>query len=159
MKALVFSDSHGNVTHMKQAVERERPDRVFHLGDVVRDACALREAFPGLPMEHVSGNCDYYDSGAPEQLIAELCGKRLMLTHGHRYQVKLGVGAVIQAARRAGVDAVLFGHTHEALCVERDGLWVVNPGSIRGPHCPTYGVLLAENGGLTCHITEIERQR
>lgn len=49
MKLLVFSDSHGNVANMEDAVRREEPDQVLHLGDVVRDADALRRRFPTFP--------------------------------------------------------------------------------------------------------------
>ena len=31
MKLLVFSDSHGNVANMEDAVRREEPDQVLHL--------------------------------------------------------------------------------------------------------------------------------
>lgn len=155
MKILVFSDSHGNVTNMKRAVQEECPDRIFHLGDVVRDAQELAEAFPQIPLEHVCGNCDGY-CDVPAQLIADVEGKRIMLTHGHLYHVKLGIGALLEAARKAGVDAVLFGHTHEALCTQHDNLWVINPGSIRESWRSGYGVLEIMNGALTCHLMELK---
>ena len=41
MKLLIFSDSHGNVANMEDAVRLESPDRILHLGDLVRDAEAL----------------------------------------------------------------------------------------------------------------------
>ena len=37
MKMLVLSDSHGNVENMARAVEQVQPDRIAHLGDVMRD--------------------------------------------------------------------------------------------------------------------------
>ena len=40
MKVLVLSDSHGNIFNMIQAVEREAPRMVFHLGDCWRDGVA-----------------------------------------------------------------------------------------------------------------------
>ena len=43
------------------------------------------------------------------------------------FREKLNIAQWLDAA---GVDAVLYGHTHEALCArESDGLWVMNPGS------------------------------
>ena len=45
MKLLVVSDSHGVLTGMEQAVLREQPDLIYHLGDCVRDADWLRERF------------------------------------------------------------------------------------------------------------------
>ena len=35
MKLLIFSDSHGNVANMEDAVRLERPDRVLHMGDIL----------------------------------------------------------------------------------------------------------------------------
>lgn len=154
MKILVFADSHGNVTNMKRAVEEEQPDRIFHLGDVARDAQALAQIFPQIPLENVCGNCDGY-SDVPAQLIADVEGRRVLLTHGHLYHVKLGIGALLEAARRIGVDAVLFGHTHEALCTRDGGMWVMNPGSIRDPWRAAYGVLESGGDGLTCHLMEL----
>ena len=59
MKLLVFSDSHGNIEHMRRAVEQEHPDQILHLGDVMRDAVELSRAYPNIPLELVPGNCDY----------------------------------------------------------------------------------------------------
>lgn len=81
MKLLVFSDSHGNVANMEDAVRREEPDQVLHLGDVVRDADALRRRFPDLPMTRVRGNCDAR-SDVPEECLLERAGRRLLLMHG-----------------------------------------------------------------------------
>ena len=69
MKILVFSDSHGRLGHMMDAMERERPRRVFFLGDCYRDGEALRNAYPDVPMELVRGNCDW--DQAPDELLVE----------------------------------------------------------------------------------------
>ena len=54
----------------------------------------------------------------------------LYMTHGHRHGVKSGTECLLAAAREKGAQAVLFGHTHRAVCrKEEDGLWVINPGS------------------------------
>ena len=50
MKWLVFSDSHGNLNYMKQAVGAEKPDKVLHLGDVIRDAKQLQDKAAILPL-------------------------------------------------------------------------------------------------------------
>ena len=62
MKVLVFSDSHGTIRYMQDAVRAERPDLVLHLGDVMRDARALMEAEPELQVEYVCGNCDGFSA-------------------------------------------------------------------------------------------------
>ena len=48
----------------------------------------------------------------------------------HKHSVKSYLGALLRDARKARVDAVLYGHTHVPDCHrEEDGLWVLNPGS------------------------------
>ena len=159
MKILVFSDSHGNLSNMEAAVAAEKPDHLIHLGDVTRDARHLADSFPHIPLDYVSGNCDYAGEG-PTQCIIMLGGLRLLLTHGHIYHVKLGIGAAVNAAREAGVDLLLFGHTHQALCTRYEPqLWVMNPGSIRGPGSPSYGVIEIEKGRALCHIMELNGER
>ena len=157
MKLLVFSDSHGNTANMRAAAARERPDRILHLGDMVRDAQILSESCPDIPLEQVPGNCDYY-TGLPLQKIVDAEGKRILMTHGHLYHVKVGMGAAVEAALKAKVDVLLFGHTHEAVCLERDGLWIMNPGTIRGSLAPTYGVIELTDGRISCRTVELEKE-
>ena len=57
MKILVLSDSHGNVDNMARCVEMVGPRHILHLGDCLRDAEALHDLFPDIPMTTVPGNC------------------------------------------------------------------------------------------------------
>ena len=101
MKLLVFSDSHGNLAHMVDAVEREAPDLVLHLGDCWRDGEELGYACPGLPLEQVPGNCDFHPGAAQERLL-RLEGHTLFVCHGHTLGVKQGYGGAIRAAQAQG---------------------------------------------------------
>lgn len=159
MKWLVFSDSHGNLDYMKKAVEAEKPDKVLHLGDVIRDARRLQENFPEIEMEFVVGNCDGYngDDSAPEEKELFMGEKRLMICHGHTYQVKLGIGMLTNEARIRGADVVLFGHTHEPLCYMEGKLWVLNPGTCSGMPRATYGAIELEDGKLTCRTADAKK--
>ena len=146
MKILVFSDSHGRLGHMLDAIEKERPQRVFFLGDNYRDGQALMDAYPDLPMELVRGNCDW--DKAPDELIVEAGGVTFLLTHGHRYGVKSGTSHLAQAAKEKGVDVACFGHTHEGLNMPDRGVWLFNPGTAGGIHNRVgYGVI-AVSGGI-----------
>jgi len=150
MKWLVFSDSHGDVTTMRQVVLREKPDRILHLGDMVRDAERLRDSFPDIPMDNVRGNCDVGSFDVPEEKEVFFAGRRLWLLHGHTWSVKMGTGLLFSEARTRGVDCVLFGHTHRPLC-DRDGaMWMLNPGSIGASPQGTYGVIELRDGQLYC---------
>ena len=149
MKILVFSDSHGHLGCMVEAVERERPDRIFFLGDHYRDGAELSDLYPEIPVHAVRGNCDWGSGPEEEELV--LAGVRFLLTHGHRYGCKSGLGGLVSEGRRRGVDMVCFGHTHQALHVQGDtGLWLFNPGTAGGIHNREgYGVLLIDRGTVT----------
>ena len=156
MKLLILSDSHGDVGTMLEIVERERPNEIFHLGDCVRDAESLSYACPGIQVIMVPGNCDGW-TGMSERLLLERDGVRILLAHGHRWHVKSGVGAALADARACGADILLYGHTHQAVCSrEEDGLWRMNPGTAGGVYAPaTYGVILLEDGKISCQIKQV----
>lgn len=157
MKILVFSDSHGNVRNMEAAVRSDHPDLVFHLGDVNPDAQALHKIFPDLPMEWVCGNCDGRRPDLEEERILEVEGRRILMMHGHTRQVKLSMNAAEWAAREAQAHILLFGHTHEDFCEYHNGLWILNPGTIRGGWCgATYGVISLEGKNTVCYILKQE---
>lgn len=148
MKLLVFSDSHGSLTPMARSVRMEAPEGVIHLGDYVRDFTLLRKEFPGLSMWNVPGNCDGTTS-LPEQLVLELEGHRLFLTHGHRYQVKQTCLRAIYAAREARAEVLLFGHTHRQVCFQEQALWVMNPGAAGQSCC---GILELSRKSVRCRL-------
>lgn len=154
MKILVLSDSHGQMSLMEQAVRAEKPDEVFHLGDHIRDAEQLERIFPGIPITRVVGNCDYFSNGV-ETIQCYRQGTSIFATHGHRYQVKFGYLRVEYAAREAGAQVVLFGHTHEPYCRQYGGLWLLNPGTCGGKN-GSYGLVIIENDIVTCKICKGE---
>jgi predicted phosphodiesterase len=75
------------------------------------------------------------------------------MTHGHLHGVKNGLSRLLTDAHEHNAQAVLFGHTHEALCYrEPDGLWVLNPGSCRSED-GSVGVIRIEDGKISaCSI-------
>lgn len=139
---------------MAAAMEEERPDRVFFLGDYERDGRRLAARYPTVPAGIVRGNCDGC-GGSPDELVVELEGFRFLLTHGHLHRAKLGCSLLREAGREAGADMVCFGHTHQALN-ERSGVWLFNPGTIGGPYGQraSYGVIQAEHGTLSARIKD-----
>ena len=149
MKILVLSDSHGTLRYMQTAIEVNSPNYIIHLGDHSRDIEELKRMYPMLPITCVRGNCDFSDIDAPEQRLAEYDGIRIMMTHGHRYGVKNGLLRYYMAAKENQVDIALFGHTHLAYCEEKDGLWLLNPGSC-GSVRPTCGIIEISGGKVVC---------
>lgn len=154
MKILVFSDSHGNVDNMMRAVEREKPDRIFHLGDGWTDAEQLQAMFPAIPLEQVPGNCDFR-MAEPAVKLVELGGKRIILCHGHTYRVKTGLMDAGYAAREQKADLLLFGHTHFATQEWAGDSLLVNPGSIGYWGSPSYAVVRIEDGRLTADLRKL----
>lgn len=158
MKILVLSDSHSLLRVMRVAVQGVKPDAIIHLGDYFDDGEVIREENMHIPFHSVPGNCDKYRMYQPraEILSYPVCGVRLYMTHGHKHHVKSGLYSLLQDAKAANAQAVLFGHTHSPLCEMIDGMWVLNPGSC-GHGCGTVGLIEVENGEiLNCRILRIE---
>ena len=138
---------------MYDAVEREMPDRVFHLGDHLSDAEDLSNAFPELDFLYVPGNCDF-GAQAPASVLTEAGGYRMFLTHGHLFGVKTGLTRLLLEGKRLGAQLVLFGHTHRPLLEQRDGIWLLNPGSCSASS-GSYAVVDLDAGGFECELREI----
>lgn len=150
MKILVLSDSHAGLSFMRRCIEATQPDAIIHLGDYYSDGQTIAEEYPHIPLHQVPGNCDLHRGYIPEPeiRIMDLGGVRLYLTHGHRHGVKHGIYALVRDARAVNAQAVLFGHTHMALCRQEDGLWILNPGA-GGSWGGSAGILVTERGKIT----------
>lgn len=157
MRLLVLSDSHSALSFMRHCIRAVKPDVLIHLGDHYDDGTAMGEEFGISNFYQVPGNCDKYRifTPVPETLVEKIGGVKFLMTHGHIHRVKAGLGALVADGRRCGVQAVLYGHTHQAFCQqEEDGMWVVNPGS-----CGTYGgsaaLIEVEQGKISgCRIVQ-----
>lgn len=142
---LVISDTHGDIFTVRKILEQyPQIDGLIHLGDYYKDAEILKKTqLSGLDFIMVPGNCDIVFN-VPSEKILEVEGKRILLTHGHNYDVKNGIGRLERKALKENINAVLFGHTHTPLQDLRSGIVFLNPGSIsypRGSSDSTYGLL------------------
>lgn len=156
MRALVISDTHGNISLALKAHTLSEPvDIILHLGDGSDDANLMR-AVLNVPVINVAGNCDV-GSKAPRELVWECEGKRILLSHGDAYGVKSGLARLDKRAREIGADAVLFGHSHCALNESRPELLVLNPGTLmQACHHNTYAVMNVSADGITADLHEID---
>ncbi len=143
LRFLVFSDSHGRREPMQELYHQYPNDGVIHLGDYITDARWLLERTNGHPVYMVKGNCDFTAQG-PEEQILELGGVKILMVHGHRQGVKSGYGVALAVAKRAGAQAVLFGHTHIPFMEEREGILMMNPGALSSPF-GNYGIIEIED--------------
>ena len=132
MRVGVFSDSHGDHEALDELLERMGVlDAACFLGAVARDAEHLRERLEAMPNQPplyaVRGNNDYYSTCTlPWELLIELGGVRIYMTHGHRLVSLMNLA---YKAQECGAQVALFGHTHQALCETVQGVLLLNPGS------------------------------
>ena len=84
-------------------------------------------------------------------------GARIFYTHGHLYSVKTELGGLLQAARELDANVVLFGHTHQPLCTYREGVHLLNPGSLGypGEQGRTYGIVDITPQGIACFLATL----
>ncbi|MFZ2413995.1 MAG: metallophosphoesterase [Candidatus Cryosericum sp.] len=158
MHILIVSDSHGDTSNLKDAMLlHPEITRVLHCGDGEADVAALAVAFPAVSFDAVRGNCDL-GGLFPLQRLLRIAGKRIFMTHGHAYGTKYGLDELLERGRKDRADVVLFGHTHRRLIERRDGILIVNPGSIAGrfpARTATYVVLVLGDGAVTAEGYEI----
>lgn len=170
MKLLIASDIHGSAYwcgRLMEEIERENPDRVILLGDLLyhgprndlpRDY-APKQVIPMLSgikekIVAVRGNCE----AEVDQMVlpfpcladyAELLvdGMLFHLSHGHHQNPEnlppLPEGSVF-----------LFGHTHVKLDKMVGGVRCLNPGSLSIPKDGSHSYLICENGNFSFKILE-----
>ena len=182
MNILIFSDSHGDSSTMCKAVETEQPDMIIYLGDGIADAEKVRQRYPHIQMITTLGNVD---SAREEEWIkyADICGKRIMMTHGHifyKYEAMedgtfgLTPSGMAKAQQRIlklmhenNIDITLHGHLHEPRLYYNSMApskgWIMCPGRIgriandTDSVKPMYGVLeIKESGALEWQFIEVE---
>lgn len=133
MKILVVSDTHGKNKKLIERVKNlEKPDLMFHLGDYVADGLTISRALKISPII-VLGNGDHPSSGFKEEEIVEIKGKRILLTHGHRFGVNYSLNKLFYRAKELKADIALFGHTHVPTIEKIEGCILMNPGSPFSP--------------------------
>jgi predicted phosphodiesterase len=110
----------------------------------------------GLEFFIVKGNCDILSS-YPQELVVELENVKLLLTHGHLYNVKKSLLNLTYRASELGCGAALFGHTHISGIEKCNGVTLINPGSIGSPRIgrESYCYMVLHNGGLTANICNV----
>ena len=154
MKIIVVSDTHGSYRNFKRILQINRDaDIVVHCGDSRNELDELRLEFPDKFFYAVRGNCDFF-TDLPNVECFTVERVSFMVTHGHLYNVKYGLGELEKAAREMGVDVVLFGHTHISCDEYRDGLRLFNPGS--AGYGRSFGVIEVKDGQVLSNIARLE---
>lgn len=166
MRFLIASDIHGSATwceRLLDVVERERPDRILLLGDVLYhgprndlpEGYAPNQVIAMLnplaaSIVAVRGNCEAEvdQMVLPFPVLADYCllesaGHLIYATHGHH------VNEDHLPPLHPG-DVLLHGHTHIPRRTLRDGVYVLNPGSVSIPKAGSWhGYMTLEDGVFT----------
>lgn len=140
-KILVISDSHGSKQKIAKVINEETWDYIFFLGDGLKDMAFLE----GDNIIKVAGNCDLF-STETEQKSVVIESVKFLLTHGHIYKVKWGLGALINEASKRDANVVCFGHTHTYMAEEINNILFLNPGSL---YSSQYCIIEVCNGKIT----------
>lgn len=170
MKLVIASDIHGSAYwcgKLMELIDREQPDRVVLLGDLLyhgprndlpRDY-APKQVIPMLTRIRdkilaVRGNCeaevDQMVLPFPcmaDYALLEADGKLLYLTHGHHANPE-------QLPPLPEGSIFLSGHTHIKLDELRGGIRCLNPGSVSIPKDGTNSCIIYENGEFRFTVLE-----
>lgn len=126
-----MSDTHVPVTASdlpKQIYEEiGKVDMIIHAGDFI-DMKLLERLKSLKEVKAVAGNMD------PKEIQNELKQKEILKIAGLKIGLIHGYGAPAELLERVkkefeGVDAVIFGHSHTAMNMKKDGVLYFNPGS------------------------------
>ncbi len=153
-KLMVISDSHGN-PHILYSIINEFGsgcDALCFCGDGITDLVEniemgffdkdFGQKIPPL-IFFVKGNGDNSTStifteeripiSVPESIEFTVAGKKIFMTHGHRYGVYYGLKDLKSEAASKDANIVFYGHTHvpnvNKSFVQKKFLGILNPGS------------------------------
>ena len=155
MRLLVLSDSHSDSISLRMAIDNTYDaDVIIFLGDGAKDMDSISESplLYGKKIVTVRGNCDGAYCNYPKLAIEEFAGVKTYCTHGHSEMVKYGYQKLEESAREVGAKLVLFGHTHTPYTHYSDGIYFMNPGSVRENSC---GVVDITPNGIMCFTKKI----
>ena len=134
MKILIVSDTHGQEKNLEEVLEKEEPiDALIHLGDLEGGEDFISTACEDCPAYLVSGNNDFFCSLPREREI----------TLGNIQSASSPTAIIIMylwvwrsfGGRLLSRDyqVAMFGHTHKPYLETKDGVTILNPGSLSYP--------------------------
>lgn len=137
MKILIVSDTHRRDGILQTVIEKTAPfDMLIHLGDAEgsedRIAQWCKEQNENCQVHIVLGNNDFFSMLDREKEIS-IGSYRAFLTHGHFYSVSVGTERLVDEGKDRNVNIVMFGHTHKPCLERKNGIVVLNPGSLSFP--------------------------
>lgn len=122
---LIISDYHKKEDAVLALIEKYHPDYVLCCGDGESEESFYEEN----KIISVKGNCDY--TNLPLTKIVEIDNKRILLTHGHLYDVYFDIFKLYLLAKENNANIVLYGHTHNQMMEDYEGVIFINPGALK----------------------------
>ena len=133
MRVLIVSDTHGRHTSLDRALKEAGDiDMFIHLGDVEGGEDYI-EAVVECEKHMIRGNNDLFLLSSGGRRVLDRKGKKCFITHGHSYYVSMETEQIREEGAARNADIIMFGHTHRPYFEERDGITVLNPGSLSFP--------------------------
>ncbi|MCQ2477839.1 MAG: metallophosphoesterase [Clostridia bacterium] len=133
MRLLVISDSHKKSAVVDRVIRKEKSAaHIFFLGDVTDDIEDLLYEYTDRKFHIVRGNCDGF-CRYPDYDIVNIEGVDILYTHGHTFGVKSSNDKLYDFAKNTGAKIALYGHTHISNIEYKDGIYLINPGSVSSP--------------------------
>ncbi len=155
MKVIVFSDAHGSRILIERILNfNPNADYFISLGDSELPLDFLMD----LDIIAIKGNYPR-DAGLDYDTILTIAGKKLYLTHGHKYGVHKSLMKLLKYVLSQDFDIVLYGHTHIARVDKINNMLIMNPGSIRNPRSktpPSYLILNITEDSIEYTFKEVE---
>lgn len=150
MRVLVLSDSHKRKSVLEKIINRHIDvNLVLFLGDGVSEFLEISELYPDKRFVAVAGNNDSFTVEA-KSIECVMVGKtKILLTHGHLFNVSFGRERLLKKAKENNYDIVLYGHTHISRIEYKDEIYLINPGSVSRSRegANSYAVIdILENG-------------
>ena len=152
-KMVVISDIHYGSDNLVRIIPIiNESNYLIFCGDGLRQLMLFRDEIR-VPIVCVKGNNDYNTKIAEHASIV-LGQTRAFVTHGHKQNVRKGVGLLIDAARMKNCNLVFFGHTHVYYDYTAGGIHFINPGAL----CEgSYAMVIGDGVNFTskqCTVTE-----
>lgn len=147
MKIILASDNHGDLESIEKILlQHPDADLYLHAGD------SQRLDFEMSPFRVVKGNNDW-GLDYPENIIVDTPAGKIYVTHGHKI-----LPYNFNDLKNKGVRLIVRGHSHVPKIEEREGVYIVNPGSTslpRGRSNGTYMVVEIKNNQYDFWIKEL----
>lgn len=151
MKILVISDTHRRINRVDMVLEIFKDKgikHIIHAGDHIQDAIDIETKYPQIKVHKVPGNCDVEGYGSDTSKLIHIEGVPIFVAHGHKHHVKYEYEEIFIDAVAHEAKVAIFGHSHSAYREKKEGIILLNPGSISEPRdttMPSFAILEIEN--------------